>query len=74
MKHNFHDDKQYETQKIHSAIKVFALGGSILLLSLNTVKSRSVRKLLTDSVRTDDMSPSMKIVSMLVTADSNCNG
>jgi hypothetical protein len=74
LKHNFHDDKQYKTQKIHSAIQVFALGGIILLQPLNTVKSRFVRKLLTDSVRTDDISTSMKIVLLLVIADSNCNG
>ena len=73
MKHNFHDDKQYKTQKIHSATQVFALGGRILLSSLDTVKSRSVRKLLIDGVRTDDMSTSMEIGMLLVTADSNCN-
>ena len=70
MKHNFHDDKQYKTQKIHSATQVFTLGGRILLPSLDTVKSRPVRKLLTDSVRTDDMSTSMTIVLLLVIADS----
>ena len=74
LKHNFHDDKQYKTQKIHSAIQVFALGGRILWQPLNTVKSRFERKLLTDSVRTDDMSTFKKIVLLLVIADSNCNG
>jgi hypothetical protein len=70
LKHNFHDDKQYKTQKIHSAAQVFTLGGKIIVPSLDTAKSRPVRKLLTDAVRTDGM----KIVLLLVIADSNCNG
>jgi hypothetical protein len=72
LKHNFHD-KQYKTQKIHSTIQVFVLGGRTVLSSLNTVKSRSVRKLLTGSSSTDDMSTSMEIGMLLATADSNCN-